>query len=150
MRRYIRGFFPKVLMVLALVASGSMVVPSAADASVIAKINLSQQRMQVIVDGEVMHSWKVSSGRSGYTTPTGTWRPLRMHTMWRSRTYNNAPMPHAIFFQGGYAIHATNALSRLGSPASHGCIRLHPDHARELFSLVKDYGPNKTRIQVTR
>ncbi len=121
-----------------------------AEASVIAKVDLSEQRMQVIVDGEVLHEWNISSGRQGYSTPTGTWRPLRMHTMWRSRAYNNAPMPHAIFFQGGYAFHATNAIGRLGSRASHGCIRLHPDNARALFALVRDYGPHRTRIQITQ
>jgi lipoprotein-anchoring transpeptidase ErfK/SrfK len=145
--------FSRVLMTchglwLALGMASFFALPQA-QASVIAKVDLSEQRMQVIVDGEVLHEWNISSGRQGYSTPTGTWRPLRMHTMWRSRTYNNAPMPHAIFFQGGYAFHATSAISRLGSRASHGCIRLHPDNARALFALVQDYGPHRTRIQIT-
>lgn len=134
---------------LAMLIVGFVAVP-AAQASVIARVDLSEQRMEVLVNGEVVHRWNVSSGREGYSTPTGTWRPLRMHTMWHSRTYNMAEMPHAIFFQGGYAFHATNAIGRLGTRASHGCIRLHPDHARALFSLVQDYGPHRTRIQITR
>ena len=142
--------FLRVWMSLLAAGFASLLLLAPAQASVIAKVDLSEQRMQVIVDGEVRHEWPVSSGRAGYSTPTGTWRPLRMHTMWRSRTYNNAPMPHAIFFQGGYAFHATSAIGRLGSPASHGCIRLHPDNARALFSLVRDYGPHRTRIQITQ
>lgn len=136
-------------MGLALFLAPFLFLPSA-QASVIARVDLSEQRMEVIVDGQVVHQWDVSSGRDGFSTPTGTWRPLRMHTMWHSRTYDNAPMPHAIFFQGGYAFHATNAIGRLGSRASHGCIRLHPDHARALFALVQNYGPNRTRIQIVQ
>jgi lipoprotein-anchoring transpeptidase ErfK/SrfK len=141
--------FSRVLTTVMALGMASFFALPQAQASVIAKVDLSEQRMQVIVDGEVLHEWNISSGRQGYSTPTGTWRPLRMHTMWRSRTYNNAPMPHAIFFQGGYAFHATSAISRLGSRASHGCIRLHPDNARALFALVQDYGPHRTRIQIT-
>lgn len=139
----------RMVMGLAALCFACLVALPQAQASVVAKVDLSEQRMQVIVDGQVLHEWDVSSGRQGYSTPTGTWRPLRMHTMWYSRTYDNAPMPHAIFFQGGYAFHATSAIGRLGSPASHGCIRLHPDHARALFALVQDYGPHRTRIQIT-
>jgi lipoprotein-anchoring transpeptidase ErfK/SrfK len=142
--------FSRVLMTVMAFGVVSLMGLPQAQASVIAKVDLSEQRMQVIVDGEVLHEWNISSGRQGYSTPTGTWRPLRMHTMWRSRTYENAPMPHAIFFQGGYAFHATSAIGRLGSRASHGCIRLHPDNARALFALVQDYGPHRTRIQITQ
>jgi lipoprotein-anchoring transpeptidase ErfK/SrfK len=148
------GFFMRNLLALAVVVAltglAGMALPQAAQASVIARVDLSQQRMEVVVDGVVVHQWDVSSGREGFSTPTGTWRPIRMHEMWYSRTYDNAPMPHAIFFQGGYAFHATSAIGRLGSRASHGCIRLHPDNARELFSLVRQYGPNRTRIQIVQ
>lgn len=141
-------FVRLVMTLMAVGVMGFLSLPEA-QASVIARVDLSEQRMEIVIDGEVVHEWNVSSGRQGYSTPTGTWRPLRMHTMWRSRTYNNAPMPHAIFFQGGYAFHATSATGRLGSRASHGCIRLHPDHARALFNLVQEYGPHRTRIQIT-
>jgi lipoprotein-anchoring transpeptidase ErfK/SrfK len=71
---------------------------------------------------------------------------------WRSiisRKYYNAPMPHAIFFHSGFAIHGTNDLARLGGPASHGCVRLHPSHAAALFALVGRNGPRHTRIQIS-
>jgi lipoprotein-anchoring transpeptidase ErfK/SrfK len=115
----------------------------------IARIKVGAQTMDVVVEGEVRHSWKVSTGAKGYRTPRGVWSPYRMHTMWRSRKYDNAPMPHSIFFTGGYAIHATPHVRRLGTPASHGCVRLHPDHARELFELTLLYGRAGTRVVIS-
>ncbi|TIX76962.1 MAG: L,D-transpeptidase, partial [Mesorhizobium sp.] len=93
---------------------------------IVARISLSQQTMQVMVDGRPTFAWKVSTGAKGHVTPTGSFKPTRMHQMWYSRKYDNAPMPHSVFFKGGYAVHATNFVKRLGQPASHGCVRLHP------------------------
>lgn len=113
-----------------------------------AKIDLSKQRMNVEVNGEVVHTWKISSGRRGYTTPTGSYYPYRMHKMWYSRKYDNAPMPHAVFFRGGYAVHGTKSISRLGRPASHGCIRLHPENAKKFYDLVRAHGRNRTLVSL--
>jgi lipoprotein-anchoring transpeptidase ErfK/SrfK len=118
-------------------------------ARLVARINLSSQRMNVVVDGAVVHSWNISSGARGYHTPTGTYRPYHMTRMHYSRKYNNAPMPHSVFFRGGYAIHATGAISRLGTPASHGCIRLHPGNARTFYNLVRKYGKSGTRVAIS-
>lgn len=108
--------------------------------AVVAEIDISEQRMNVYINGLITHSWKVSTARNGYYTPRGEYKPYRMHTMWHSRKYNNAPMPYAVFFHKGWAIHGTTAISRLGSPASHGCVRLHPDNAKILFNLIKSAG----------
>lgn len=116
--------------------------------SVVARIDLSSQRMKVYVDGKQRYSWPVSTARRGYSTPVGTFRPQRLERMWYSRKYDMSPMPHSIFFLGGYAIHGTNAISRLGSPASHGCVRLHPSNAATLYSLVRQSG--STQIVVSR
>lgn len=118
--------------------------------NVVARINLSTQRMDVWVDGVQRHSWPVSTARKGYRTPLGTYRPERMHKRYFSRKYDNAPMPYAIFFHRGWAIHGTNDLRRLGRPASHGCVRLHPNNAKALFALVSAYGRANTRIVVSR
>ncbi len=115
----------------------------------IAKINLSTQRMTVLVDGKVRHSWKISSGARGYHTPTGSYKPYLVKRMHYSRKYNNAPMPHSIFFRGGYAIHATGAVGRLGNPASHGCIRLSPGNARQFYKLVRKYKKAGTGIRIS-
>ena len=105
-----------------------------ADASqLVAEVSLSSQTMNVIIDGQPAYSWKVSTARKGYVTPTGTFTPTRLHKMWYSRKYDNSPMPHSVFFNGGYAVHATNAIKRLGTPASHGCVRLHPSDAADFF-----------------
>lgn len=134
-----------------VVAAMAMVLGfvSLAEAGVVARINLNTQRMQVVVDGTVAHEWAVSSGRSGYTTPTGSWSAKSAHKHWHSRKYD-APMPHAVFFSGGYAIHATSAVRSLGSPASHGCIRLHPANARAFYELVREYGLGRTQVVIHR
>jgi lipoprotein-anchoring transpeptidase ErfK/SrfK len=115
-------------------------------AGVVARIDISKQTMTVSEDGRVLYSWSVSTARRPYRTPRGTFHPIRMHKMWYSRKYHNSPMPHSIFFYGGYAIHGTDAINSLGRPASHGCIRLHPSNARTLFNLVKAHGSGNTRI----
>lgn len=114
----------------------------------IARVDVSEQVMRVVLDGTVVHTFKVSTAGKGYRTPRGEWQPYRMHTMWHSRKYDNAPMPHSIFFTGGYAVHATPHVRRLGRPASHGCVRLHPDDARKLFEMTKTVGRAATRIVV--
>ena len=118
-------------------------------ASLVAHIDVSSQTMTVKKYGRVVHRWKVSTARRGYITPRGTWRPKRMHKMWYSRKYDMSPMPYSIFYHGGYAIHGTNAVGRLGRPASHGCVRLHPSNAKKLYSMVKQVGPGNVRIVVT-
>jgi lipoprotein-anchoring transpeptidase ErfK/SrfK len=119
---------------------------ASASAGVVARIDISRQMMTVTEDGRVLYSWSVSTGRVPYRTPRGTFRPVRMHKMWYSRRYDNAPMPHSIFFYGGYAIHGTDAVGSLGRPASHGCVRLHPSNARTLYNLVLAHGSGNTRI----
>ena len=114
------------------------------------KIDVYSQRMDVYVNGFRRHKWPISTARRGYRTPLGNFRPTRMHRRYFSKKYHGSPMPHSIFFYGGYAIHGTNAIKRLGRPASHGCIRLHPDNARKLFALVKNNGPRNTKISIRR
>ena len=115
-----------------------------------ARIDISEQRMRVYQNGVMRYNWPGSTARRGYRTPVGSYRPTRMHKMWYSRKYNNSPMPHSIFFYGGYAIHGTNYLKQLGRPASHGCIRLHPDNARTLYNMVSRNGSRNARIRITR
>ena len=107
-----------------------------AAASIVVRVDKTSQTMRVIVDGEHRYTWAVSTGRAGYNTPNGSYRPQRLERNWRSRKYGMAPMPHSIFFRGGYAIHGTNMVGRLGRVDSHGCIRLAPGNARTLFEMV--------------
>ena len=113
------------------------------------RVSKSEQLMRVYVGERQVYSWKVSTGAKGYKTPLGSYSVKRMHTMWRSRKYGNAPMPHALFFTEGWAVHGTTSVAALGRPASHGCVRLHPANANALFRLVSTYGRNQTRIVVT-
>jgi lipoprotein-anchoring transpeptidase ErfK/SrfK len=121
----------------------------AAQAGVVVQIDKSSQRMAVSVDGDMRYNWPVSTGRNGHGTPSGVFHPQSMARRYFSRTYYNAPMPHAIFFYSGFAIHGTYDLARLGGPASHGCVRLHPANVAALFELVERNGARNTRIEIT-
>jgi lipoprotein-anchoring transpeptidase ErfK/SrfK len=118
-------------------------------ASLVANVNVSTQTMTVVKHGRVIHTWKVSTARKGYITPRGIWRPKRMHRMWHSRKYDMSPMPYSVFYHGGYAIHGTSYVKRLGRPASHGCVRLATANAAKFYALVKQIGPGNTRIVVS-
>jgi len=133
---------------LVLGAGGNTAQASANE--VVARISISQQRMEVTVAGRPTYQWKVSTAGKGYVTPTGSWKPYRMHEMWYSRKYDNAPMPHSVFFTGGYAVHATPHVRNLGRPASHGCIRLHPANAEAFYTLVKTFGEQNARIVIVQ
>src|SRR5919197_4509733 len=117
-----------------------------ARADVLVRIDKSSQRMSVTVNGEHRYTWAVSTGI--YGTPSGTFRPQSLKRYHRSTIYNNAPMPYSIFYDGNFAIHGTTHVSRLGGPASRGCIRLHPSNAAILFSLVQREGMGNTRISI--
>jgi lipoprotein-anchoring transpeptidase ErfK/SrfK len=112
-------------------------------------VDISSQMMLVSADGATQYSWPVSTGRKGFRTPTGSFHPTRMAAVYYSRKYDNSPMPHSVFFHGGYAIHGTYETRNLGRPASHGCIRLHPRDAATFFTMVQEAGPRNTRILVT-
>ena len=118
-----------------------------ARAGVLARVDQSEQRMRVYVDGALAYDWPVSTARDGYVTPNGRYRVGLMARMWRSHKYHGSRMPHAMFFRGGYAIHGTYAVGHLGSRASHGCIRLSPGHARALFDLTRAYGGTQVVIR---
>ena len=130
----------------AALALGALVAFGAsAHATVQIHIDLSSQRMHV-TSSSGSYTWPVSTARSGYTTPRGSYAPTSLQRMHYSRKYDNSPMPHSIFFRGGYAIHGSYATRSLGRPASHGCVRLAPGNAAALFSMVKAEG---ARISVS-
>jgi lipoprotein-anchoring transpeptidase ErfK/SrfK len=112
-------------------------------------INKSSQKMTVALDGDTLHRWKVSTGARGYDTPSGNYRPFRMEREHYSKEWDDAPMPHSIFFTPrGHAVHGSYHVKSLGRRASHGCVRLHPDNAAKLFSLVSKTGMSNTRVIV--
>jgi lipoprotein-anchoring transpeptidase ErfK/SrfK len=119
-----------------------------AQAGIVVTVDKSAQLLSVVVDGAPRYQWPVSTARIGYRTPNGSYRPQRLERKWFSRKYDWSPMPYSIFFNEGYAIHGSYEISHLGRPASHGCIRLHPQNAALLFALVKER-LDDTRIIVT-
>ncbi len=132
-----------------LVAVLVILFASAAGAHVLISVDKSTQQMTVSVDGAPRYRFTVSTGRPGLGTPSGTFHPERMELTWFSKKYYNSPMPHSIFFHGGFAIHGSYEIDALGGPASHGCIRLHPDNAATLYALVERQGMAATTIVVS-
>jgi lipoprotein-anchoring transpeptidase ErfK/SrfK len=124
------------------------VAPKPAAITLNADINLTTQQLTVTSGGKVLHVWPISSGRVGFETPRGTFRPQWAAKMHFSKKYDDAPMPHSVFFNGGVATHATQATHLLGRPASHGCVRLSPSAASTFYALVHKHGYHSTRIAV--
>jgi len=136
-----------VIALVAFLLSGLWV--GAAVAGIDIHIDKSSQRMTVAVDGVHRYTWKVSTGKAGYSTPSGIFQPFRMEPDHFSVEWDNAPMPHSIFFTyQGHAIHGSPYTRRLGRPASHGCVRLTPQDAAALYSLVGQLGLAKTKIVI--
>ena len=118
--------------------------------AVLININKTKQEMTVFLDGIEKHHWPVSTGRAGYSTPSGTYTATSMNEIWYSKQWDNSPMPHSIFFiKDGHAIHGTYEVKNLGKPASHGCVRISPENATTLYALVKENGIENTQVMLT-
>lgn len=137
-----------VLARVALLAALMLAPLSAGASQIVARVSVATQTMHVYLDGQLRYEWPVSTAREGKYTPRGEWTPQWLSRWHRSSRYNNTPMPFAIFYDGDYAIHATESISRLGRPASAGCVRLHPDNAELLFSMVQREGMENMRVVV--
>jgi len=147
---------PVLAMTLAFPASAQISSDSktqstdTASAAVRIIIDKSQQKMAVFLDGVEKYEWPVSSGRAGYSTPSGTYTATSMNEVWYSKEWDNSPMPHSIFFmKDGHAIHGSYEVKTLGKPVSHGCVRISPENAATLYALVKKVGLNSTEVVLT-
>lgn len=139
----------KLFSTVMLCASLLFSTPAVVEAGqLIAKVDVSEQTMRVYRNGKQIYKWRVSTARKGKYTPRGTWRAKHLSRHHKSSLYNNAPMPYSIFYSGNYAIHGTNAISRLGRPASAGCVRLHPNHAAKLFAMTQQVGLRNLKVVV--
>jgi L,D-transpeptidase catalytic domain len=118
--------------------------------AVLIYIDKTDQQMTVSLDGVERYRWPVSTGRAGYSTPSGTYTPTSMNEIWYSKEWDNAPMPHAIFFmRDGHAIHGSYEVNNLGRPVSHGCVRISPGNAAILYDLVQENGMENTKVVLT-
>ena len=120
------------------------------DFGIVITIDKTKQKMTVSVDGVEKFEWPVSTGRFGYSTPSGTYTATSMNEIWYSKEWDNAPMPHSIFFmKDGHAIHGSHVVESLGKPMSHGCVRISPENAAKLYALVKKNGLENTQVVLT-
>jgi lipoprotein-anchoring transpeptidase ErfK/SrfK len=124
--------------------------PGAKSSSVLITIDKTKQKMTVSIDGIKKYDWRVSTGRPGYSTPSGTYAATSMNEIWYSKEWDNAPMPHSIFFMtDGHAIHGSYEVKTLGKPVSHGCVRISPQNAATLYTLVGKDGLKNTQVVLT-
>lgn len=142
------GLFMRAWVFSLLFASLMLVPTQKALADIQVEVDVGSQTMEVYVNGRLRHSWRVSTGRDGFETPGGEFRAQRLEEEWYSKQYDDAPMPHAIFFNGGIAIHGTFDTRHLGSAVSHGCVRLAPRNAARLFEMVEAQGLGRTHVTV--
>ena len=137
---------PVLGLILAVLALGA----APASAKVLITVDKSAQQMNVSVDGVHRWTWPVSTGIARYDTPSGSYRAFRMEADHFSKEWDDAPMPHSIFFTPqGHAIHGYLNTRNIGNPASHGCVRLNPAHAAQLFALVQQQGVLNTTVVLT-
>ena len=151
----ISGVHPQVINSKALFR-GVIIVSALSLSSISAwalKVDISvskvSQKMTVKVDGETKYVWLVSTGAGQYDTPTGDYRIFRMEKEHFSKEWDDAPMPNSMFFTGeGHAIHGSYHTARLGTKASHGCVRLAPENAAILFGLVQKAGYKNSSVSI--
>jgi lipoprotein-anchoring transpeptidase ErfK/SrfK len=144
---------PLLTVILAFPASaqtGSNPGTKKAGSVVLININKAKQEMTVFLDGIEKYDWPVSTGRGGYSTPSGTYTATSMNEIWYSKQWDNSPMPHSIFFiKDGHAIHGSYEVKNLGKPVSHGCVRISPQNATTLYALVEENGLENTQVVLT-
>ncbi|MGA1802797.1 L,D-transpeptidase [Rhizobium sp. HT1-10] len=139
----------KLIFSAAALLCASFYAASVEASVLLARIDIAAQTMTVSKDGVTRYQWKVSTARPGYVTPTGNYTAKWLSRDHHSKKYDNAPMPYAVFFNGGYAVHGTTHVRRLGQPASHGCVRLETENAALFFAMASDVGLENTRIVIS-
>jgi hypothetical protein len=133
-----------------VIAAALLAATTSVNAAVLIQIDKSAQRMSVSVDGAERWNWPVSTGAAGYTTPSGSFKPFRMEATHFSKEWDDAPMPHSMFFTKiGHAIHGTYDTAHLGRAVSHGCVRLSAANATQLYQLVKAEGMSNTQVVIS-
>lgn len=129
----------RMLRLICILLAGCALPSGAALAKVRISIDLSSQQLTASRGDETV-TWKISSGRRGFETPTGHYKVYRMEPDHHSDEYDQAPMPYSMFFSPrGLAIHGTFERG-LGRPASHGCVRLSVANARRLYDWIREDG----------
>ena len=152
--RHLRGLVIVLVLAIMVVLPASAQTSSSSEAqstgAILINIDKSRQKMTVFLDGVEKYVWPVSTGQAGYSTPSGTYTATSMNEIWYSKEWDNAPMPHSVFFRkDGYAIHGSYEVKNLGRPASHGCVRISPANATTLYALVKKIGLKNTEVVLT-
>lgn len=160
---YVTGFALIVLAMAGLAFAGlrrervEAVAGATEAAPVSLKVDVSERRLYVVAEGEVIESYPVAVGKPGHATPRGSYSVRRI--IWNPRwvppeaewAKEKTPKPPGhpenpmgrvkIFFRDpDYYLHGTNATETLGSAASHGCVRMRNSDIIEVAQLLMDHG----------
>jgi hypothetical protein len=120
-------------------------------------VDKSSQTLRLYVNGRFTDQYPTSTGRASLPTPNfdkhfdGRIFQGYSSSKFPGGDYNGlGNMPYAMFISGGVAIHGVpqGEWSMLGRPASHGCIRIHPDHARVLNGMLRSVGVANSWVYV--
>lgn len=145
----IRALAAMAMIALAILFTGVPLTKAVA-ATVIAHVDLGKQRMSVSIDGVQKYSWRVSTGLQGMQTPIGSYTPFALTPYYYSKKWKMA-LPYLVSIDDkGTAIHGTSMTSKLGRPASHGCIRLDTANAATFYKLIEANGMSNTQVIVSR
>ena len=127
------------------------------ECEVYAQIVKSEQKLYLYIHGRLAVTWPVSTGIAERETPLINAHPNgRIYEAYTSTKFPGGDfqglgnMPYAVFIVGGIAIHGTGKANwpKLGTKASHGCIRIHPDNARYFNDLVRYNGVENIWVSV--
>jgi len=130
--------FSRLVFGLGLLSATALVHPAfATDARALQIfVSKSKQSLAVYDGADVIATSKISSGKSGHTTPSGIFSVIEKQTYHESNIYSGAPMP---FMQrltwSGIALHQSNSVPRY--PASHGCVRMPDAFAKQLYKMTE-------------
>jgi hypothetical protein len=137
-------------LLMTLAGLSALAMSGAAQAKIAITVDKDNQQMTVAVDGVEKYRWPVSTGNPSHETPNGSFRTFRMEEDHYSKEFDEAPMPHSIFFtRQGHAIHGTDSVNQLGAPVSHGCVRLSRANASTLYAMVQQDGVLNTTVTLT-
>ncbi len=103
------------------------------------EIRLSTQRLIAWKGKTMIHAVIVSTGKAETSTPVGSFEVQSKHRVARMQgdDYDIPDVPYTMYYSGGYAIHGAYWHRSFGTPVSHGCVNVAPDHARWLFNWAK-------------
>jgi lipoprotein-anchoring transpeptidase ErfK/SrfK len=99
------------------------------------QVDLSEQKLIAWEGRKPVYAVTISAGKKSTPTPTGVFKIQTKYKKARmqGRDYDIPDVPYTMYYQGNYAIHGAYWHRKFGTPVSHGCVNVAPNHAKWLF-----------------